>query len=221
MFDSQRAVVSFIFWERLQTFPLKSARSGWIPCTCSVESFIGADCLSVFHIHVFLLNYSCFTLNVAYDPWCPCCLVHHHLAMCHGLSLPCRYRSCLEKDWWGPWHISWTCKPTWHAEIPVVARSSFKVVVVVTSPWPRRFLMVNTKGNHRGMDWEFMIFMDIYIYIHIYVYIYIYLCIQYMYVCIYLSLSIYAKWFGKDQSTSYSSSASYLVIWKWLGLGQI
>jgi hypothetical protein len=68
---------------------------------------------------------------------------------------------------------------------------SFKVVVVVTSPWPRRFLMV-TKGNHRGMEWEFMIFMDIYIYLCIYlfmytVYLFIYLCIYlFIYLCIYL-----------------------------------
>ena len=71
--------------------------------------------------------------------------------------------------------------------------------------------MVNTKGNQRGMEWEFMIFMDIYIYSYV---IYIYISIYVYSICIYLSLSIYAKWFGKDQSTSYSSSASYLVIWK-------
>lgn len=144
---------------RLQSFPLKSVPDPgeFLKYMLSFSSFIGADCLSVFHIHVlFAYNSSCFTLNVAYDG--------AHGALCI-ITLPCRYRSCLEKDWWGPWHISWTCKPTWHAEIPVVARSSFKlVVVVVTSPWPRRFLMV-TRGNHRGMEWEFMIFMDKYIYI--------------------------------------------------------
>jgi hypothetical protein len=65
-----------------------------------------------------------------------------------------------------------------------------------------------TKGNHRGMEWEFMIFMDIYIFMYISIYVYGISIYLFMYI------SIYAKWFGKDQSTSYSSSASYFVIWK-------